>query len=76
LASSDLDNVVGGIFALVIVTVFVGATDPALQTALAQAASTTPGPVSLLFQALYYLHGASVFIELVGLLGSIGVMRN
>lgn len=61
-----------GLFGFFFASVLVYAMGPALQQEMLNAASQSTGPVASLFSLLYYIHGFSVFIELVGFLGLIG----
>ena len=66
---------VAGLFGFLFATLVVYALDPSLQDAIRNAAVTTPGPANSLFWLIYYLHGFSVMIELVGLGGLVAGFR-
>jgi heme/copper-type cytochrome/quinol oxidase subunit 3 len=68
-------DLIAGLFGFLFATLLVFALDPTLQDAVRHAATTTPGPTGSLFWLIYYLHGFSVMIELVGMAGLVGSVK-
>ena len=68
----SIEGFVGGLFSFLIATVLVYSLDPALESQIAKAAAESPGATGALFWLIYYIHGFSVLIELVGIAALIG----